>query len=102
MPNARFDEILEHLAAVYRHDARQLEPKESHLSGPGHQLLATRLGDLDCLGTIDEERGYDDLLLQTEEMSLEGRLIAEPPPPPSRGTGGPATTASIHSDTRGR
>ena len=39
-------------------------------------LLATRLGDLDCLGTIDEERGYDDLLLQTEEMSLSsGRTI---------------------------
>ena len=73
---ARLLAALEVLEAVYRHDARQLQPKESHLSGPGHQLLATRLGDLDCLGTIDEERGYDDLLLQTEEMNLEsGRTI---------------------------
>jgi hypothetical protein len=124
MPNARFDEILEHLAAhevafivvgmtagilqgapvttvdvdivhrrtpenvgrllaalgaldaVYRHDARRLRPRESHLTGPGHQLLATSLGDLDCLGTIDQNRGYDDLLEQAEEMTLSsGRAI---------------------------
>lgn len=124
MPNARFDEILEHLAAhevdfivvgmtagilqgapvttvdvdvvhrrtqenvvrllaalealdaVYRHDARQLKPNESHLIGPGHQLLATKLGDLDCLGTIDQDRVYDDLLGQTEEITLaSGRTI---------------------------
>lgn len=62
--------------AVYRHDSRQLRPKESHLSGPGHQLLATNLGDLDCLGTIDQDRGYEDLLGQCEEMNLSsGRTI---------------------------
>jgi hypothetical protein len=124
MPNARFDEILEHLAAhevdfvvvgmtagilhgapvttvdvdvvhrrspenvtrllaalealdaVYRHDARRLRPKDSHLSGPGHQLLATKLGDLGCQGTIDENRGYNELLAHSEEMSLSsGRTI---------------------------
>jgi hypothetical protein len=27
-----------------------------------HQLLTTTLGDLDCLGTIDRDRGYEELL----------------------------------------
>lgn len=67
---------LEVVDAVYRHDPRKLRPRESHLSGPGHQLLATTHGDLDCLGTIDEDRGYDELLGQTEEMRLSsGRII---------------------------
>jgi hypothetical protein len=73
---ARLLAALEALDAVYRHDARQLKPTASHLSGPGHQLLATRLGDLDCLGTIDEDRAYEDLLEPSEEMSLaSGRTI---------------------------
>jgi len=67
---ARLLRALEALDAVYRHDPRKLRPAESHLSGPGHQLLATRHGDLDCLGTIDEGRGYDELLELTVEMSL--------------------------------
>jgi hypothetical protein len=73
---ARLLAALAALEAVYRHDARQLEPKESHLSGPGHQLLSTRLGDLDCLGSIDEERGYEELLPKAEEMRLgSGQVI---------------------------
>jgi hypothetical protein len=73
---ARLLAALEALDAVYRHDARQFKPTASHLSGPGHQLLATRLGDLDCLGTIDEDRAYEDLLEPSEEMSLaSGRTI---------------------------
>ena len=43
--------------------------------GPGHQLLATRLGDLDCLGTIDQDRGYEELLGQTVEMKLTGGRV---------------------------
>jgi len=64
--------VLAELDAVYRHDPRQLRPRESHLLGPGHQLLTTKYGDLDCLGTIDENRGYEELLGQTVEMSLAG------------------------------
>lgn len=73
---ARLLGALDALDAVYRHDTRDLRPRESHLSGPGHQLLATTHGDLDCLGTIDESRGYDDLLAHSEEMTLSsGRRI---------------------------
>jgi hypothetical protein len=35
-------------------------------------LLATTHGDLDCLGTIDQERGYEDLLPLADEMTLAG------------------------------
>ena len=69
---ARLLRVLGELDAVYRHDPRQLRPEESHLSGPGHQLLVTRFGDLDCLGTIDEGRGYEDLLPSSVEMRLSG------------------------------
>lgn len=67
---ARLLQALEALDAVYRHDPRKLRPGESHLIGPGHQLLTTMHGDLDCLGTIDEGRGYEELLEHTVEMSL--------------------------------
>src|SRR3972149_2737237 len=69
---ARLLRVLGELEAVYRHDPRQLRPEESHLSGPGHQLLVTRFGDLDCLGTIDEGRGYEELMPHTVEMRLSG------------------------------
>jgi len=68
--------VLSDLDATYRHDPRRLRPGESHLIGPGHQLLATTYGDLDCLGTIDEDRGYDELLPLSVEMALgEGRTV---------------------------
>ena len=68
--------VLSELDATYRHDPRRLRPGESHLVGPGHQLLTTRHGDLDCLGTIDQDRGYEQLLPLTVEMTLgEGRTV---------------------------
>jgi hypothetical protein len=39
-----------------------LLPDRQALFGPGHSLLATRLGQLDVLGAIEEGRGYEDLL----------------------------------------
>jgi hypothetical protein len=69
---ARLLRALAELDATYRHDPRHLRPGESHLIGPGHQLLSTSYGDLDCLGTIDQDRGYEELLGQTVEMHLTG------------------------------
>ena len=66
--------VLGELDAVFRHDPRRLRPGESHLVGPGHQLLTTALGDLDCLGTIDRDRGYEQLLGLSVEMKLAGGL----------------------------
>jgi hypothetical protein len=62
--------------AKYRLDPRQLRPGASHLLGPGHQLLTTTLGDLDCLGTIDGERTFEDLLPESVQLALgEGHSI---------------------------
>lgn len=68
--------VLAEMDAVYRHDPRHLRPDVSHLVGPGHQLLTTTHGDLDCLGTIDQDRGYDELLGLTVQMSLaDGKTV---------------------------
>jgi hypothetical protein len=57
----RLMQVLENLDAVYRTDRRRLRPQVSALLGPGHNLFDTRAGQLDCLGTIDEGLGYDEL-----------------------------------------
>jgi len=69
---ARLLAALREMAAVYRHDARGLGPAESHLMSPGHQLLRTSLGDLDCLGTIDQGRGYEELVPSSTTISIGG------------------------------
>jgi hypothetical protein len=67
---------LEELEAVYRGDPRRLAPSSSHLLGPGHQLLRTKFGDLDCLGAIDGTASYEDLVPKSVELSLgEGHVI---------------------------
>jgi hypothetical protein len=71
---ARLLRVLGQVDAVYRHDPRRLRPGESQLIGPGHQLLTTSLGDLDCLGAIDRDRGYEQLLGLTVEMRLGAGL----------------------------
>jgi len=71
---ARLLRVLAGLDAVYRHDPRNLRPQESHLGGPGHQLLTTTHGDLDCLEAIGEGIGYEELLEQTVSMSLSGGM----------------------------
>jgi hypothetical protein len=71
---ARLLRVLASLDAVYRHDPRRLRPQESHLMGPGHQLLTTIHGDLDCLGTIGEGVGYEELSERTVSLKLAGGL----------------------------
>lgn len=58
---ARLMRVLEDLDAVYRTDRRRLRPQASILLGPGHNLFETRVGQLDCLGAIDERLGYEEL-----------------------------------------
>jgi hypothetical protein len=62
--------VIREMQAVYRHDPRHLAPTESHLLGPGHQLLESPLGELDCLGTIDGGRGYEDLIASTVPIEV--------------------------------
>jgi hypothetical protein len=65
---------LAQLDAVYRTDRRRLRPKASVLSGPGHNLFETHVGDLDCLGTIDENLTYEDLVPDSVLIDLGGGL----------------------------
>jgi hypothetical protein len=65
--------VLADLDAVYLRPAQAPAPG-IHLLGPGHQLLTTTHGDLDCLGAIGEGVAYEQLLERTVEMALSGGL----------------------------
>jgi len=62
------------LDAVYRIDPRRREPTAAHLSGPGHSLLSTKFCDLDVLGTIFADTGYEGLIDDALELEL-GEVI---------------------------
>jgi predicted nucleotidyltransferase len=73
---ARLLRVLAGLDAIYRHDPRRLRPEESHLMSPGHQLLVTTHGDLDCLGTVGDGKTYEDLLARAPELQVaEGLTV---------------------------
>ena len=74
---ARLIEVLRELEACYREHlpAKRLVPTEEDLGSPGHHLLLTRAGPLDLLGTVQEGRGFEDLLASSGELELEGRRI---------------------------
>jgi hypothetical protein len=59
---ARLLAVLQAIHAVARNDDRRIVPGPSHLLGPGHILLTTDNGDFDCLGTVDSDKSFDDLL----------------------------------------
>ena len=68
---ARLSAALEDLGALYRvpgHHEMKLSP--SYLASEGPQLLMTRFGPLDLLGTIGKGRDYDQLLQETVEMEV--------------------------------
>ena len=71
---ARLLAVLTEMQATYRHDPRDLPPTAPNLMSPGHQLFKTSYGDLDCLGTIDNGRSYEDLLPSTHEVLLADEL----------------------------
>jgi hypothetical protein len=66
---ARLLGVLGAIDARYRRDPRGLAPGESHLLGPGPQLLQTRLGPLDVLGEIGGG-GYQQLLPDAIRLQL--------------------------------
>src|SRR5437870_2268763 len=56
-------EVLKALDAHYRgRPGRRLEPDLHRLASAGHQLLTSRLGPIDVLGTIDGGRDYEELV----------------------------------------
>jgi hypothetical protein len=72
---ARLLGALENLDACYRTQPdKRLRPSQTHLSSPGHQLLMTRFGPLDVLGSIGKGRRYQDLLPHAAEMTIGGGI----------------------------
>jgi hypothetical protein len=72
----RLLKALDALDAYYRlQPERRIRPAASHLVSAGHQLLMTRYGPLDILGTIGKAYGYEDLLKHVNDVE------AGPPPP---------------------
>ena len=65
---------LRELGAHYRMHPQRIEPNASHLESPDHQLLMTAAGPLDLLGTIDEGRGYEDLIAWASPVEVEGHV----------------------------
>ena len=70
---SRLKTLLDELGAHARELAnRRLPPQESALLGDGHVLLSTNLGPLDCLGTLIDGRGFDELISHSETMKDDG------------------------------
>ena len=63
---------LAELKATYRQDSRGLTPGESHLLGPGHQLLRTSFGLLDVLGSLGEGLEHRELAIDAIRLDLAG------------------------------
>jgi len=62
---------LQELNAYYRGRGDQrLKPGIKHLSSPGHQLLITKAGPLDLLGTIGHKHSYEDLIKHTVKFEV--------------------------------
>lgn len=72
----RFLELLLQLDATMRYDFahRGLRPTAELLAGKGHLNLSTTLGPLDPLCELDG-LGFDELLITSQSMFDEGRLL---------------------------
>jgi len=72
---ARLMAALAELDARFRIAGRRdKKPDASHLASAGHQLLMTRFGPLDLLGTIGKGHDYSMLLDDTAEVKIGGGL----------------------------
>ncbi|MBI4814818.1 MAG: hypothetical protein HY791_01090 [Deltaproteobacteria bacterium] len=63
------------LNAVFRSDPRGLRPTEAALMGLGHQLLTTKFGVLDVLGSVEAGTTYEDLLPDTYVLDLDDSQV---------------------------
>jgi hypothetical protein len=63
---------LREMNAVFRTDPRRIAPDESHLATLGHKLLDTSLGQLDVLGALAEDLGFEELIPDAILMAIGG------------------------------
>lgn len=66
--------FLKSINAIYRRpDDKIIVPEEEDFSG--HALFSTRLGPLDVLAFIEENKNYEDLLKDTVGIDFRGHII---------------------------
>ena len=58
-----------------RSDEKLIKPTKKQISGRGHVLLTTRLGPLDLLGVIEEDKSYENLIEHTVEIAFRGHTL---------------------------
>ncbi len=58
-----------------RPDDKIITPTEKDLKAKGHLLLSTRLGPLDILAFIEQDRDYRELLADAVEIELYGNKV---------------------------
>ena len=68
--------FLKSIEAYHRRlDEKLIKPTKEQISGRGHILLTTRLGPLDVLGVIEEDKSYEDLIENTVEIAFRGHTL---------------------------
>ncbi|MGD8449667.1 MAG: hypothetical protein PVJ20_04925 [Desulfobacterales bacterium] len=68
--------FLKSIDAIYRRpDNNIIVPKKGDFSGMRHALFSTRLGPLDVLAFIEQEKTYEDLLKHTVEIEFRGHTF---------------------------
>ena len=68
--------FLKSVEAYHRRlDEKLIKPTKKQISGRGHNLLTTRLGPLDVLGVIEEDKSYEDLIEHTVEIAFRGHTL---------------------------
>ncbi|MBN2010700.1 hypothetical protein JW960_15240 [candidate division KSB1 bacterium] len=68
--------LLNSLDATYRRpDDKVIQPKEADFQTKGHRLFATRLGPLDVLAFIEENKLYEDLIEHTIDIEFRGHTL---------------------------
>ncbi len=66
---------LRELDAIYRiQPSRRLVPNASHLTSGGHNLLLTKFGPLDVLGTIGHGHAWNELIEHCNSLPLDNGL----------------------------
>lgn len=69
----RLLEALRALDAYYRFQPQEkVRPDETRLDSPGHQLLMTRHGPLDVLGSVGSDQAYADLIDHSAPVEIGG------------------------------
>jgi len=68
--------FLKSIDAIYRRpDNEIIKPNAEDLSGMGNALFSTRLGPLDVLAFIEQEKTYEDLFDHTIAIEFRGHIL---------------------------